>query len=221
MSYAGVVFDMDGILVDSEPLFRTITQRTARSLGYTIDDETYVMWMGLPPRAVESGIRASMGDDFPMAAFRDQFRALWNEHTDAHGVPAQPGMGALLKSLRARGVPFGVATSTQREQAERSLALAGLLPFIDVIIAGNEVERGKPAPDIFLRAAAAIGVPASRCVALEDSAAGVRSASAAQMLTVMVPDLHPPSDEIAALAHYVLPSTKRAARMVLALFGDP
>jgi HAD superfamily hydrolase (TIGR01509 family) len=217
-AYAGVVFDMDGILIDSEPLFRMAAQHSAREIGYELSDETYVAWMGLPPRAVEAAVRESMGEDFPMDAFRERFRALWTAHTDRHGVPAQPGMAALLAALRARDIPFGVATSTQRDQAERSLALAGLGEFIDHMVCGNEVENGKPAPEIFVRAAAVIGVAPERCVALEDSAAGVQSASAARMLTIMVPDLHRPSATIAALARYVLPSTTRAAEVVITLF---
>ncbi|MEX2481553.1 MAG: HAD family phosphatase [Gammaproteobacteria bacterium] len=214
-AYAGVVFDMDGILIDSEPLFRMAAQAAARDIGYTLSDETYMMWMGLPPRAVEAAIRDGWGEAFPMADFRERFRAIWVDHTDRHGVPAQPGMADLLAQLAARGVPFAVATSTERGQAERSLALAGLAPYIDVLVAGNEVEQGKPEPEIFLRAAAGIGVAPERCVALEDSAVGVRSAAAARMLTIMVPDLHRPTAAIAALAHYVLPSTACASRVVL------
>lgn len=214
-AYGGVVFDMDGILIDSEPLFRMAARAAARDIGYTLSDATYMMWMGLPPRAVEAAIRDSWGEAFPMADFRERFRAIWIDHTDTHGVPAQPGMAELLAQLAVRGVPFAVATSTERGQAERSLALAGLAPYIDVLVAGNEVEQGKPEPEIFLRAAARIGVAPERCIALEDSAVGVRSASAARMLTIMVPDLHRPTAEIAALAHYVLPSTARASRVVL------
>lgn len=218
---AGVVFDMDGILIDSEPLIRLAAQQAARALGYTLSDATYMLWMGLPPRAVETAIRESMGEAFPMAEFRDRFRTVWDAHTDTHGVPAQPGIAALLADLRTRGIPFGVATSTMRDQAERALTLAGLREFIDVLVGGNEVERGKPAPDIFLRAAAGIGVAPRRCVALEDSAAGVRAAAAAGMLTIMIPDLHPPQAEVAALARYVLPSTLRAAQVVRRLFDQP
>ena len=216
--YAGVVFDMDGILINSEPLFRLAAQQAARELGYHLADETYALWMGLPPRAVEAAVIESMGPDFPLREFHDQFRRLWQAHTEVHGVPPQPGMPELLAELRARGIPFGVATSTQRDQALRSLELAGLARFIDVLVAGNEVVHGKPAPEIFLRAAAGIGVPAPQCVALEDSAAGVRSAAAARMLTIMVPDLHQPTDEVAALAHCVMPDTRRDARVVLTLF---
>jgi HAD superfamily hydrolase (TIGR01509 family) len=217
--YAGVVFDMDGILIDSEPLFRMAAQKAARDLGYEVTDEAYVMWMGLPPAAVEASVIETMGAAFPMREFRDRFREIWTEHTDRNGVPAQPGMDALLTSLKTHRIPFGVATSTQRDQAERSLELAGLLPYIDYLVAGNEVDKGKPAPDIFLRAADGIGIQATRCVALEDSEAGVRSASGARMLTIMVPDLHQPSPEVAALADYVVPTTARAARVVMALFG--
>ena len=219
-TYAGVVFDMDGILIDSEPLFRLAAQRAARDLGHEVTDELFFTWMGLPPAAVEASIMQTMGHDFPMHAFRDRFREIWVEHTDSHGVPAQPGIGDLLSSLQARHIPFGVATSTQREQAERSLQLAGLWSYIDKLVAGNEVEIGKPAPEIFLRAADQLGIQPTRCVALEDSEAGVRSASSARMLTIMVPDLHQPSAEVARLADYVLPTTVHAARVVIALFDN-
>ena len=217
-AYAGVVFDMDGILINSEPLFRRAAQQAARDLGHHLSDEIYAMWMGLPPRAVEAAVAASMGSDFPMGAFREQFRRIWLDHTEQHGVPPQPGMRALLVGLRERGIPFSVATSTQRDQALRSLELAGLGAFIDVLVAGNEVTEGKPAPEIFLRAAAGIGIEAQRCVALEDSSVGVHAAAKARMLTIMVPDLHQPNAETAAIAHYVIPGTERAARVVLTLF---
>lgn len=215
---AAVVFDMDGILIDSEPLFRLAAQSAAREVGHHLSDEVYAMWMGLPPRAVEAAVLESMGPQFPMQAFRERFRDIWIAHTDTHGVPAQPGIYELLVALREREIPFSVATSTERTQAERSLSLAGLAPLIGTIIAGNEVQNGKPAPDIFLRAAAALNVAPEACVALEDSAVGVRAASSARMLTIMVPDLHQPTPEVAALADYVLPTTQHAARVVLRMF---
>jgi len=216
--YDAVVFDMDGILIDSEPLMRMAAQGAAQALGYELSDATYARWMGLPPRSVEAAVRESMGQDFPMDGFRHEFRRLWTAHTDRHGVPAQPGMADLLAGLRERGIPFGVATSTLRAQAERSLAQAGLAPWIDVVVGGDEVREGKPAPEIFLTCAAALGVAPDACVALEDSAVGVRAAAAAGMLTIMVPDLHQPDAETRALASYVLPGTSRAARVVLTLF---
>ncbi len=217
---AAVVFDMDGILIDSEPLMRMAAKGAAEALGHTLADETYAMWMGLPPRAVEAAIVDSMGPDFPFETFREHYLEIWNTHTDTHGVPAQPGIDALLAALAQRGIPFGVATSTRRVQAERSLALAGLAHHFDIMVCGDEVSEGKPAPEIFLRAAERIGAAPESCVALEDSAVGVQAASGARMLTIMVPDLHVPTPEVAALAHYVLPSTARAAEVVLALFDS-
>lgn len=211
----GVVFDMDGILIDSEPLFRMAAQRAARDLGHEVTDEVYCLWMGLPPAAVEASVVETMGADFPLAAFRDRFREIWVAHTDAHGVTPQPGIAELLAALAERGVPYAVATSTARDQARRSLALAGLDRYLEHLVCGDEVTDGKPAPEIFRRAAALIDVPPEHCVALEDSEAGVRAAAGAAMLTIMVPDLHQPSAEVAALADYVLPSTVHAARVVL------
>ena len=217
-AYDGIVFDMDGILIDSEPLFRMAAQRAAQDMGRILNDETFAEWMGLAPPAVETAVRKFMGEAFDFEEFRDRFRAVWIDHTERHGVPAQPGMAELLTQLTARNIPFGVATSTQRDQALRSLELAGLATHITTLVGGDEVERGKPEPEIFERAASALGLEPRRCVAIEDSAVGVRSAASARMMTIMVPDLHPPSAEIARLAHYVLPSTACAAKVILTLF---
>ena len=214
-----VVFDMDGILIDSEPIMRTAAIRAAEELGHELAESTYEGWMGLPPQAVEAAIVETMGAGFPFARYRDRFIAIWQQHTEEHGVPAQPGIAALLACLQRHGVPFSVATSTRRSQAERSLDLAGLGRFIGAMVTGDEVDNGKPAPDIFLRAAAAIGAPPSRCIALEDSAVGVRAAAGAGMLTIMVPDLHRPGPDITALARYVLPATDRAATVIARLLA--
>jgi HAD superfamily hydrolase (TIGR01509 family) len=218
--FRAVVFDMDGILIDSEPLFRSVAKQTAADLGYTLSDAVYVQWMGLPPKAVEAAVVQSMGPEFPIETFRERFSEHWTTHTDLHGVPAQPGIPELLAELQARDIPFAVATSTRRNHAERSLEMAGLASFIDVLVGGDEVEQGKPEPEIFQSAAKKIAVPAASCVALEDSSVGVRAASSARMLTIMVPDLHLPSAEIAALARFVVPSTSRAAEVVLTLFDS-
>ena len=216
-----VVFDMDGVLIDSEPLFRTAAKRAAGELGYQLSDEVYVQWMGLPPKAVEAAVRQSMGDDFPMEPFRETFREVWIKHTDEHGVPAQPGMYDLLDKLRQHEVPYAVATSTFREQALRSLELAGLGSLIDVVVAGDEVVNGKPAPDIFLAAAEAIQVAPTGCIAIEDSAVGVRAAAEANMMTIMVPDLHQPDNATASLAHYVLRDTITAGAVVSSMLNLP
>lgn len=161
-----------------------------------------------------------MGAAFPMERFGTRFMEIWTERTAAHGVPAQPGMLDLLRELTARRIPFGIATSTRRQQALRSLELAGLLDYIDTLVCSDEVDQGKPAPDIFLRTADAIDLAATSCVALEDSEAGLRAATAARMLAIMVPDLHRPSPEVAALARYILPSTAHAAQVVMAIFDE-
>ena len=218
--FLAVVFDMDGILIDSEPLFRAVAQQAAKDLGHQISDSLFNSWMGLPPNAVGTSIIQSMGENFPMDAFRTRFRELWISHTESHGVPAQPGIDGLLSELQSQHIPFGVATSTQRDQAEHSLRLAGLWPYIDTLVAGNEVANGKPDPEIFLSVAERLGIEPTRCIALEDSEAGVRSASSAHMLTIMVPDLHQPTIEVATLANYILPTTAHAARVILAMFDE-
>ena len=126
-------------------------------------------------------------------------------------------MPELLQALRAHAVPVAVATSTRSGHAQAALEAAGLLGYLPVCITGDQVSAGKPAPDIFLRAAQTIGIDAAHCVAIEDSEVGARAAVSAGMWTLMVPDLKPPSPALAVMVREILPSMPVAAQRVLEL----
>ncbi|MEM7542359.1 MAG: HAD family phosphatase [Pseudomonadota bacterium] len=217
--FSGVVFDMDGVLVNSEPVFRMAAQRAALELGYELSDQLYVELMGMPRVIVEKLIHDNMGDEFPMDPFRDGFMRYWLEHTDAHGLDAMTGMLDLIEDLLANDIRIAVATSTRREQALRSLALAGFESKFATIIAGDDIENGKPEPDIFLNAAASAGIDATRCVAVEDSVVGVMAATAAKMHTIMVPEIKLPPADLAQKTRYILPSTGIAADVIRTMFS--
>lgn len=124
----------------------------------------------------------------------------------------------LLDLLDAHGIARAVATSTQRERAARKLERNGLLPRFDALVGGDDVQQGKPAPDIFLAAARALGVAPARCLVLEDSNAGARAGLAAEMAVVLVPDLLEPDAAVIALGAHCQPSLLEVADQLHALF---
>ena len=217
MKFTAVIFDLDGTLIDSEPIFRLVAKRAAKDFGHTFSDELFLDLVGLPGYEVEQGIRAAFGDDFPMAAFRDRFVVHWADHVESHGIDVKPGVRTFVSHLDTHTIPYAIATSTAYERARQSLALAGLANHFPTLIGGDQVTNGKPAPDIYLEAAAQLAVPAVSCIAIEDSKVGVAAARAAGMYTIMIPDLKQPDAETAAQADLVLPSLSEALALVAPL----
>jgi HAD superfamily hydrolase (TIGR01509 family) len=179
-----VIFDCDGTLVDSEPLARTAWERSLAPYGYALTDADAESCIGLPyPR-----VHAYFADraELPAAdAFWGEFSGELFTLIDSELELFEDAVGA-VRSLRSRGVPVAVASSSPRERLERTLGRAGLLDAFDVVVAGDEVAHGKPAPDMFLLAAARLGVEPSACVVIEDSPPGVQAGIAAGMFTLAV-----------------------------------
>jgi HAD superfamily hydrolase (TIGR01509 family) len=206
-----VVFDMDGLLLDTEAVYRVAIREACAGLGYEMAEPFYLSLIGTPDETSDAMMLAQFGAAFPLRDFhlgcRAQFEGLCRE-----GVPLRPGAEELLRVLVRRGIPRGVATSTSRRTAEDHLARAGIRGQLDVLVTRSDVTHGKPHPESFLKAAAALGAAPARCLALEDSHNGVRAAAAAGMATVMVPDMLPPTEEIRALCVGVVDSLDVIAR---------
>jgi beta-phosphoglucomutase len=207
---SAVVFDMDGLMVDTESINRLAWQQAAGDLGYALTDEFYFTLLGRTTGDCESLVQGRLGPEFPMDEFRLRRRRLWKAQVDGGGIAAKPGLLDLLSFLEARRIPLAVATSSQALSAESSLRSAGVRDRFGIIVSGDQVACGKPAPDIYLEAARRLGVESTSCVALEDSDSGVHAACAAGMTTVMVPDLKPPSPESRARAFCVVGSLYEA-----------
>ncbi len=193
-----VIFDMDGLLLDSEPLYRVTWQNAAAELGCLIDDDFYSQFVGRGTDEAELILREHFGDALPLDEFRIRWKRDFDERLSREPLPHKPGAAALLDRVDARGIPKALATSTPRALATR--CLGGLISRFSVFAFGDEVEQSKPAPDLFLLAASRLGVAPGDCLVIEDSEAGVRAAHAAAMAVIMVPDLVEPSPEIAAMA---------------------
>jgi beta-phosphoglucomutase-like phosphatase (HAD superfamily) len=195
---SAVIFDMDGLLFDTEALWQEALLAAAAEAGHNIPDEVFSRSIGVRRSQCGSLFKAHFGEDF---AF-DDFHADWRRHfwLVAEGRPAlKPGVAELLAFLDQVRLPRAIATSSSGATVERHLTAHGLTGRFDALVCRGDYEAGKPAPDPFLKAAERLGVDPRSCLALEDSHIGVRSASAAGMMTVMVPDLMEPTEDVRAL----------------------
>lgn len=213
-SLRAVIFDMDGLMLDTEIIYHRAWQQAAADLGYGLEDELLLQMVGIKTAECEEMVLAACGRDFPLARFRPLWREHWHTLVDRHGIEHKPGLLGLLDTLEALQVPKAVATSSTRVEADFCLARTGIAQRFVAVTAGDEVREGKPAPEIFLLAARKLAVPPEACLVLEDSAAGVLGATAAGMRTLMVPDLRQPPAEIAQRAYRVLPSLHDAVPLV-------
>lgn len=212
---SAVVFDMDGLLLDTEALWQEALLSAAAEAGREIPDEVFNKSIGVRRSQCSSLFASHFGKDFLF----DDFHADWRRHfwMIAEGRRAlKPGVGELLDLLDQLRLPRAIATSSSRPTVERHLTAYGLMDRFDQIVARGDCENGKPAPDPFLKAAERLGVQPRLCLALEDSHIGVRSASAAGMMTLMVPDLLEPTDEVRALCVLVARDLHHVRDLVLA-----
>ncbi len=215
-----VVLDMDGLMLDTEPIYKRAWQSAAVQCGYTLDDSFYLTLIGRPNPACEAALLERYGGAFPMQEFRARWSDLWRTDVESSGIPTKPGLAELLSYLDEHQVPTAVATSSDQDYATFSLRAAGLEGRFNHIVTGDQVVNGKPAPDIYIESARRLGVAPEYCVAIEDSDAGVLAANAAGMITLMVPDLKTPSAEARSAAFCVVASLLDARNHIESLLRN-
>lgn len=200
-----IVFDMDGVIFDSEKLYRKHWMITGREYGIP-EPEMEALCnriAGATKEHNEKLMKSYFGEDFDYDTFRGKTMARMDEEILANGVELKPGVRELFQYLKEHGYKIALATSTAQERAERNLRNAGILEDFDVIVYGGVVPHGKPAPDIYLRACAELGILPKEAMGVEDSINGVKSSAAAGLYTVMVIDLIEPTEEIKPLADQI------------------
>jgi HAD superfamily hydrolase (TIGR01509 family) len=212
---AAVVFDMDGLLFDTEALYEEAIRAAASEAGHDFNPALFRHMLGgvwLKNRAL---LLDHFGDAFPI----DELRTAWMRHFALMAetrLALKPGAAELLDTLDELRLPRAIATSSSHHDVHHHLAAHGLTGRFDAIVANGDYAAGKPAPDPFLKAAQLLRAEPVSCLALEDSFNGVRSASAAGMMTVMVPDLLEPTDEIRSLCAGVQPDLSAVSDLIAA-----
>lgn len=216
---AAAVFDMDGLLLDTERLFYDTFVTACNEQGWDGPWEVFLRSVGRARENIVPMLRDEMGPDFPAETVVERSYVLAEEMLRNDGPPLKAGATEALEAISARGLRAVVATSTDTADARRYLEHTGLLHRFEAVVGGDQVERGKPEPDIFLAAARTLGVDPTSILVFEDSDLGVRAAAAAGMRVVMIPDLIEPTEELRRLAFAVVPSLEAAARGLDVLVG--
>lgn len=193
----GVLFDMDGIILDTERLYTRFWMEAARSLGFPMELKHALGIRSTNHAQAEALLKSWFGPEASHKAIRERRIEMMNAFIAENGVEAKPGIHELLAYLRQKGIKTSIATSSDMDRVTGHLASAGLNPEdFDQIITAYMVKKGKPEPDIYLRAAADLGLEPGECLALEDSPSGITSAYRAGCLTVMIPDQDEPTEEV-------------------------
>jgi HAD superfamily hydrolase (TIGR01509 family) len=195
---AAVIFDMDGLMLDTEAPAISAWNTAAEKFGYRITADVAVQTIGKDEPSSRAIIMAAYGPDFPYKQIRDLFSRMIHEDGEKNGIAHRPGLLPLLDHVARLRIPMAVATSTRREAALWKLGRAGIQDRFPLLVCGDEIAHGKPAPDIFLRAAEKLGQAPADCIGFEDSPAGLRALHAAGIRSVFVKDIVEPPPEVLA-----------------------
>lgn len=210
----GVVFDLDGTLIDTEKLYRRFWVEAARKMGYPMEERHALMIRAMDARQADFLLRREVSPKFDYCRVRALRRELMEAYVDRHGVEPKPGMLPLLRAARALGMRIALATATPQARARQYLRMVDAEAYFDAVVCADMVAHGKPAPDIYTLAVSLIGVPACEALAVEDSPSSVRSAHDAGLFTVLVPDQDQPDGQTRALCHVVAPTLEEIIPLI-------
>ncbi|MCD8046908.1 MAG: HAD family phosphatase [Clostridiales bacterium] len=209
-----MIFDMDGLIFDTERLFMMKKNEILTEYGYPARQEDYVQTIGLSGSLLREKLAELYGPDYPADEISAKARAAVNTYMEENGPSVKPGVRKLLQWLAKRDIRCCVASSTRRAYVEKYLRLAGLEVYFSFVIGGEDVKRSKPEPDIFLLACDRAGVRPGNALVLEDSENGIRAAAAAGIPVICIPDLKQPSPDLAGKAVAVLSSAEEVVPML-------
>ena len=206
MQYQAIVFDMDGVIFDTERLVIEFWKEVAKKHNIPNIEHTCIQCLGTNRVRTREIFLENYGADFPFDPYRAEVTELFDTHYKGVPLPTKPGIRELLSYLQEQDIKVGLASSTAQHLVRDEIGTAGLLPYFQTLVCGDMVEHSKPAPDIFLKACEILNADPTKSIAIEDSFNGIRSAHCAGMTPIMVPDQVQPTDEIRTLAFHVMPS---------------
>ena len=186
--FSAVIFDMDGLVLDTEPTYVIAWQQAAKAMGYHLSADFCESLSGLHYQAVTEHLIRYCGVDFNLHRFNELSGHYWYEQVNRDGISIRLGFNELLKTLQQKQIPYCLATNSSAINAKECLAFANIADVFTHIISRDDVLYGKPEPDIFLKAAELLNVPIQQCLVLEDSHAGIVAAKSAGAYTIWIPN---------------------------------
>lgn len=209
-----VVFDMDGVIFDSERLVLECWREIADRRGIENIEQAMRECLGVNAAQTRENMLRRYGEDFPYDEFRKEASVIFHERYDNGRLPMKKGVVELLTYLKDKGMKIALASSTRERIVRQELADAGILNFFEKVVCGDMVEKSKPAPDIYLKACGELGVMPEHAYAIEDSYNGIRSAHGAGLSVIMVPDMSEPTPEMEQLVVKILPDLLEVIRYI-------
>lgn len=210
-----VVFDMDGVMFDSERIVQYSFNKAGEEMGYgLLGDENICFTLGMNRAGRKAYFKEKYGQDFPYDAFQERYSEIYKEYVKRNGLPVKPGLYEILEVLEKKGIPAAVATSSSRENALENLRRAGVLKKFRAVITGDMVKEAKPDPEIYQKACDCLDTEPCRAMALEDAPKGIIAAKRAGMYAVFVPDILEDMEKFPVLPDKKEESLLTAARWI-------
>lgn len=200
MEIKGVIFDMDGLILDTEKLYQRFWREAAEICGFKMSREQALQLRSLDKNLAKNLLKEFFGDECDYQKLHDVRVKLMADYISENGVQAKPGVRELVSYLKAKEYKIAIATATNYERANDHLALAGVRDCFQNIICASNVKHGKPYPDVYLYACEMLGLEPQNCAALEDSPNGILAAYSAGCVPILVPDNEYPDEEIISIS---------------------
>ena len=210
----GVLFDMDGVILDTEKLYTRFWKEAAQSLGFPMTHEMALGMRSLSRELGERQLKEYLGEEVDYQKVRDTRIKMMTAFIQENGVELKPGIQELLDFLKEKGIKTSIATSSPLDRTKEYLSKVGLVEAFDELVSGHMVPHGKPAPDIYLYAAAKLGFKPEECLVIEDSPTGLLAGMRAGAVPIMIPDQDQPTDETKARIYAVADSLKEIISLI-------
>jgi len=204
--FDGVIFDMDGLILDNGSLYKKAYQNAAKKLGYLLSDELYEQLIGLSHAACDRILKENFGEGFSVESFTQAMHQEYQESMSKDGVKFRDGFEPLFLFLKKQGLSIGLATSSTAKHVENHLSKTSYLEAFDVICTADDIQRAKPDPEIYHLATSRMNRQVENVLVFEDSNNGMRAAIASGCISIMVPNQSPPEDDVKENAFLVMSS---------------